>query len=174
MSTDLVKRIEKILRDEVSKFQFYQYKKSKSILQDALSNVILFFPGKDSSWYSTQYKALGVVTSHQHKLFIEKIKETIEIKSVDYIYLENKFIDESIFNDYMKIFDKKRVFIAFRSISGNQLDSLIKAIRNVFAHGNFILKDKTFFIWNIDHGIVKALIAISSIKLKRLINLFIN
>ena len=90
---------------------------------------------------------MGIKQPHEYKKFINKIKQELKIKKNSYYYLGSDRISEEIYKSFKDHIKRKDLFFAFRVNSefNTQLDSMIKSIRNGFAHGSFIMIDRTFY-----------------------------
>lgn len=110
---------------------------------------ILFSQIEKSSNYSTSFKDIGLVTPSDYAKKIKSIKKELNLNKNNYIYIEKNFFTKENFDLFDNCLDNKKTIIAFKKNSNSQLLSLLKNIRNSFAHGNFFLKGNTFVLWTI-------------------------
>lgn len=141
-------------------------------IYNTAARVVLFSPATNKSWYGSSYHDLGLDRPHQRVKFIESIKNDLTLNKNNYLYLDRAKYNEQIYERFKYHMENKLTYISFRRSSNlSQLDSLITSIRNSFAHGNFIIKDRTYIIWNINYTDCNALIVISNEKLEKLLKL---
>lgn len=98
---------------------------------------------------SMKFKDYGIVYGHHFSLLKKSILETINIKKEDYQFFTSYIQLESKIDDIILMLDsRKRPVIFFTKGEGGEMDSLFIRIRNSFAHGNYVIKNNYYILWN--------------------------